>query len=233
VNELNRLVVDSKASRLELEILASWRRERPDPAGKERMLAALGIGLAAPIATTAAAGSLAPKAIATVGWMVWGKWMAIGVVGLALASGVARSLSTPTPAAVANVPLTTTVAAPAVRPAPETPIVDKASTATPAVVRALTPGSSGSSVSLTDQVAAIDHARTTLESGDESNAIAQVDAYEARYADGAFRQEAELLRIDALDKRGEREKATAAGRRFLKAYPKSPHAARVRALISP
>lgn len=230
MNELNRLVVDSKASRLELEILASWRRERPDPAGKERMLAALGIGLAAPIATTAAAGSLAPKAIATVGWMVWGKWIAIGVVGLALASGVARSLSTPTPAAVANVPLTTTVAAPAVRPATETPVVDKASTATPAVVRALTPGSS---VSLTDQVAAIDHARTTLEGGDESNAIAQVDAYEARYADGAFRQEAELLRIDALDKRGEREKATAAGRRFLKAYPKSPHAARVRALITP
>lgn len=230
MNEMNRLVVDPRSSRLELEILASWRRESPDPAGKERMLAALGLGLAAPIATTAAAGSLAPKAISTIGWMVWGKWIAIGVAGLAVAGGVAHSWSAPPSAIIANAPVTTTVAAPAAQPAPEAPIVDTATIVAPAPVRASAPVSSAS---LTEQVAAIDHARAALESGDATGAIAQVDAYEARYSDGAFRQEADLLRIEALDKRGEHSKATAAGRRFLKAYPKSPHAARVRALLAP
>jgi outer membrane protein assembly factor BamD (BamD/ComL family) len=58
-----------------------------------------------------------------------------------------------------------------------------------------------------------------------------VDAYEAEYPGGAFTQEAEVVRVDALVREGNRAEAERAGKRFLSAYPKSPHAARVRTLL--
>lgn len=87
--------------------------------------------------------------------------------------------------------------------------------------------------SLPAEIAALDRARRSLESGDPAQALAQADAYEARYPSGTFSEEAEVVRIEALVKRGDRTRAASVGQRFLAAHPASPHAPRIRAILSP
>jgi outer membrane protein assembly factor BamD (BamD/ComL family) len=86
--------------------------------------------------------------------------------------------------------------------------------------------------SLAQQVAAVDRARAALDTGDAVRARHLVDSYEAEYPSGAFTQEAEVVRIEALVREGNRAEAERVGKRFLSAYPKTPHAVRVRALLS-
>jgi outer membrane protein assembly factor BamD (BamD/ComL family) len=82
-------------------------------------------------------------------------------------------------------------------------------------------------------VAALDRARSALRDGNSIEALRLVDDYEARYPAGAFLQEAEAVRIEALIKQGDSSGAQAAATRFLTRYPSSPHAARIRALAGP
>ena len=84
---------------------------------------------------------------------------------------------------------------------------------------------------LTEQVAALDRARAALEAHDGAKARKLALAYEAEYPGGAFTQEAELVRIEAFSRDGNRAEAERAGKRFLAMYPKSPHAPRVRTLL--
>jgi outer membrane protein assembly factor BamD (BamD/ComL family) len=86
---------------------------------------------------------------------------------------------------------------------------------------------------LASQVAALDRARSALRAGDGARARRLVDDYEARYPSGAFVQEAEIVRIEALLAQGDRPAAQTAAGRFLAQYPSSPHASRVRALVAP
>ncbi len=121
----------------------------------------------------------------------------------------------PTPAALgARDPPAATAAPPAT--APRAP-----------VARASRPASE----SISEQIAELDRARAALDAGSTERALHLVDAYEASYPSGALVQEAELLRVEALVRAGNRPDAERAGKRFLAAYPKSPHAARVRALL--
>jgi TolA-binding protein len=118
-------------------------------------------------------------------------------------------------------------AAPSVR-APSTAAPRAAATTSVAPVAAAPAGGS-----LPAEIAALDRARKALEGGDPAQALGLVDAYEAQYPNGTFSEEAEVLRVEALAKRGDRARATAAGQRFLAAHPTSPHAARIRAILAP
>ncbi len=100
-------------------------------------------------------------------------------------------------------------------------------------VAPVAPATVPSGGSLPAEIAALDRARTSLEGGDPAQALVQVDAYEARYPNGTFSEEAEVLRIEALVKRGERARAASVGQRFLAAHPSSPHAPRIRAILLP
>lgn len=123
-------------------------------------------------------------------------------------------------------------AAPAVA-APVGPSGHVASATVAAVAPAPPVTAAPSGGSLPAEIAALDRARRSLESGDPAQALAQVDAYEARYPNGTFSEEAEVLRIEALVKRGDRTRAASVGQRFLAAHPASPHAPRIRAILSP
>lgn len=85
---------------------------------------------------------------------------------------------------------------------------------------------------LGDQVASIDRARAALAAGDAREAVAQTHEYEARFPHGSLLQEATVLRVEALLRLGEPSRAREVGDRFLAAYPTSPHAARVRQMLS-
>jgi outer membrane protein assembly factor BamD (BamD/ComL family) len=61
-------------------------------------------------------------------------------------------------------------------------------------------------------------------------ALAALRSYAREHPHGALRQEATLLRIEALHRAGDRARARALAERFLADNPNSPHAPRVRAL---
>jgi TolA-binding protein len=94
-------------------------------------------------------------------------------------------------------------------------------------------GEAHASRALGDQVASIDRARAALAAGDAREAVAQTDDNEARFPHGSLLQEATVLRVEALLRLGDRSRAHEVGERFLAAYPTSPHAARVRQMLSP
>jgi hypothetical protein len=82
------------------------------------------------------------------------------------------------------------------------------------------------------EIAALDSARSALRSGRTGEALTALDHYDASYAKaGSLRVEATALRIEALLRSGKRARATSLANAFLARNPKSPYAARVRALI--
>jgi outer membrane protein assembly factor BamD (BamD/ComL family) len=78
-----------------------------------------------------------------------------------------------------------------------------------------------------DQIRMIDEARAAMDHHDPSTALLSVDRYAAKYPEGMFRQEARILRILALDDRGDHGRATTLARAFVTSYPTSAHVARI------
>jgi hypothetical protein len=226
-----RLIVSPDTTDLERRLLRSWEAERPSPAARAQTLGALGLASAG--LGAAASVSLAPKAL-TAGWLGIAKWTAIAVAVVAAGGagtyvvthhGTTAQTTTPANNVVLPVTPNKVQAAPAVT-APTTPI-ELPDTPRVATGHAAAPAAS----SLAQQIAAVDRARASLDTGDTQRARRLVDAYETEYPGGAFTQEAEVVRIDALVREGNRADADRVGKRFLGAYPKSPHATRVRALL--
>lgn len=88
------------------------------------------------------------------------------------------------------------------------------------------------SVSLHEELKWIEAARSAAARGDHAAVLATLDRYEAAYPGGHFRPEAQALRIEALAKRGDRERARTLAERFIQNYPTHPLIGRVRAAIA-
>ena len=84
---------------------------------------------------------------------------------------------------------------------------------------------------LRQQAELLDRARARIASGDPGSAMALLDDYDRRFAGAPLAEESLLLRVEALARRGDRSGASSLGGQFLKAYPASVHADRVRALL--
>lgn len=238
MNDPTRLLASPDSTDLEKQLLSSWD-ERPGRDARVKTLAMLGVAAGATtIAGTATAGaSIAPKAAAA-GWLAFAKWTAVGVIAVgATAAGIGVATSHRDGEATPAVTVTATAQIPA-------PIVTATATAEqpktielPTETTRRAPQTTTHAVvqpaasTLAEQVAAVDRARAALDGHDGAKARKLVDAYEAEYPGGAFTQEAEVVRIEALSRDGNRAEAERAGKRFLAAYPKSPHAPRVRSLL--
>jgi hypothetical protein len=85
----------------------------------------------------------------------------------------------------------------------------------------------GETSDVRDQIRMIDEARAAMGRSNPSAALRTIDGYVAKYPEGMFRQEARILRILALDDRGDHTRATALARAFLASYPTSAHVARI------
>jgi TolA-binding protein len=250
-----RTRVTEGATDFERDLLRSWEKEQPSEAARQGAIALVGVAAALGASTTAstaaaaglkaATGSMAPKA-ATVGAAALGKWILVGTGLVALAVGgvtveYARSSSkatpamvtvtatpTPTPTATATpTPTPTPTATPPaeVPPPPQPPLA-----ATPPAVEPRPPAPPPP-LGLGQQVAALDHARDALASGNAGGALRQLDEYDRQFPRGALAQEATALRIEALLQQGHRDAAVLLAERFLASNPKSPHAARIRLLV--
>jgi hypothetical protein len=230
MSEPKRLL-EENTDEFENELLRSVRADVMTDRNRQRILAGIGLAGAGLTATTAAASTgAAVKAgffkgvsAATV------KWIAICSVAALVPTGVyvARSHRT---VSLASVPAATAPdTAPAARTAPiETaaPVVETAPETKPApIVQAAQPASSSS---LADEVAALEVARAALRAHDPNGAVAALDRYKSRFPAGKLAPEATVVRIEALNQRGDHAAAAALGDRFLAAHPNSPYADRVR-----
>jgi TolA-binding protein len=83
---------------------------------------------------------------------------------------------------------------------------------------------------LTEEVAALDAARSALSAGDAKRALAQLDRYDSQLHGARLHAEALLLRSEALAADGRKPAAAALAREFLAKYPNSTLADRARAL---
>jgi len=89
-----------------------------------------------------------------------------------------------------------------------------------------------SSPSLSLELAAIDGARTALDQGDAKGCLGQLDAYERSFPRGVLRQEATVMRIDALLRARDHAGARSLGDAFLAHDPTSPYSDRIRHLLA-
>ena len=86
--------------------------------------------------------------------------------------------------------------------------------------------------SLSDEVTALQIARTALVGHDAGAALSALDRYKIHFPAGRLLPEATVLRIQALIERGDRAQAAALAERFESSNPKSPYADRIRSILS-
>lgn len=93
------------------------------------------------------------------------------------------------------------------------------------------PKTENSASALSDELNALDGARSQLAQGDASGALSRLDAYNKSFPRGSLQLEAEVLRIDALMKSGQTDLAKKRAQTFLNKHPNSVLAARVKGLL--
>lgn len=229
-----RLLSASSADPLERELLASVRHVGPPEgakdlawrgiAGQIAVVAAVGAvsSSTAAAASKGTAGTLASWALSTKIAVVAAGSLALGGGYMALRSAEPASSGTAPRAIVAPV----THAAPPLRapeeavtpaPAPEA-VVEEAPTHKPEP-RALD--------RLKAESALLTDARAQLRSGNAAAAQASLERLQQQFPKGMLTQEREVLSIEVLYARGNAEGAKRRAKAFVKAYPKSPHSAKL------
>jgi hypothetical protein len=241
----------------EQSLLASAKGDAMSPDRKRTLAAALAGGAMA--ATTAATGTaVAAKAKSSVALVVL-KWVGTGVVGSALVAGATKGVvmyrehaselhSVPARVRVPSSPPNAPAPAPLLEPAaaPEAPLpamqegspavaaIPPVASSAPATSPAAAPvrrAAGSSTPTLADELQLIERARTSLAADDVVSAERALDAHALTFSSGVFAEEARVLRIDVMARRGDHARARAAARIFLAAHPDSPYAPRLRALI--
>ncbi len=240
-----RRLLEEGGSDLEVALLDSARDDAPSGASRRRTLLALGLagGAGAAVTATTATTTAATVLGGSSGALVLAKWIAGGIIAGLLTVGVAavvqpssrddggadqgsRGRAQPTTEPLA--PTTPVVAAPpAPAPPPEAPRAEPSAVA----VAAPSPARTGAP-SLTEEVAAVDAARTALAAGDTSGALRALDDHDRRFPGAMLGPEAMVVRIEALAQRGDRATAVRLANAFLAAHPRSPHASHLRSLLA-
>jgi len=257
MSEPTRLL-EQGATPVERALLDAAVAERPGPRLRRRAIAALGLLYVAPRAASAATPMSAGAAAGASGKLMLAqvaKWCLVLGLGGGVVAGWQSLSGSDDPAAPLPGQGTTEVlatapqdemsnVAPAQREQPAEDDTDsKDDTArsrrSPAAksTQAHTPGRSpapaapsapDTSRSVRDQVALLDHARLWLSRGAPQRALATLSKYRARYPQGVLREEASVLRIEALRALGDREQEQAELRRFSRRFPRSAHTERVK-----
>ncbi len=219
-------------SDVERLLLAAGADERPDTEAVRK--AASVLGLVPRAALIAATLGVTVRATRWTSVVAWGSLSLVGVAGIALVAHTDRSAPAVAVTAVATPTWRPPPAPPPEAPLPATPALAEAAPSPPSDVHAVArrvAGSSAQADGLREQSEALDRVRALLAVGDAEAALARLGEYDRRYAGGPLREEAMLLRIESLARRGDRDKAAALARRFLKVYPSSVHVDRVAALL--
>ena len=223
-----RRLLEGDGTDFERALLGAVADERP-PADLERRMR-IGIGLVGAGVGASAVAKAAPAS--------WGQAVVASIVAAGLAVGGAfvafGGSEEPEPPAPPSVP----APPPAPEPAPE---AEEATVAEPAPEpvkasdlpakpspKAAEPAKKGATApDVEEEIRLLDQARSAVRGGSSSQALALLKRYEQRFPRGQLRQEVAVLRMEALYQSGDKERASALGRKFLSEHPNSPHVERV------
>jgi hypothetical protein len=226
---------DEAASPVERALLEAGSSYRASAALHAKTMAAVGL---------AGSAALAEVAGSTLSNFGWSKWLtSLSVLGATAAIPVGYYLlKDPTP--VPAVAPMAQVAPKRVEVAPPPPVEAPAPVAPPLAEERKLPQSAEEPApqpnpkpapqrapSLGREIDLIDTARAALSRGDARGALATLDAYSRLYPRGRLSMEAEVLRIDALERSGDADGARRRAEAFLRHHPKSVLSARVRRLL--
>jgi hypothetical protein len=225
---------------LERELLSSALDDAPDPRSQQHLLAALGVGTFA-VATAAQGATLGLGAkSATAGkltLLVVAKWVGGGLLAGAITAGALEQASSPRRSVSAKSDYPPVAEAPLARPRVGKPLAVAAAEEIPAPPPVLpsqpkpSPPAEVAEPNVTDEVRSLDRARAELGRGQPVQAVAALDLYERQFPAGVLRPEADLVRLQAFARLGDKSTVAARARAFLAKYPSSPHAPQVRALL--
>jgi len=216
---------DDAASPVERALLEAGSAYRSSAALHAKTMAAVGL---------AGSAALAEVAGSTLSNFGWSKWLtSLSVLGATAAIPVGYYvLQDPTPvvAPAPRVAPKSVEIAPA-KPVPvEAPVVVEEAKVAPHAQQNSKPAPQRAP-SLGREIDLIDAARAALSRGDARGALATLDAYSRIYPRGRLGMEAEVLRIDALERSGDTDGARRRAEIFLRHNPKSVLSARVRRLL--
>jgi hypothetical protein len=220
------------------------RDERPTTASRDEARAALGLSVVAiPHGATAQAAG-AGKGSAFVLWKTVGLALVGGIaIGFLASRGVTARNEEPVAGAVASVD-TRPAAPPAV--ASNAPIAEATPTpasAAPPAITSVAPKATGTLPApapttaeiapdtLASELKSLEETRARLAAGDPTGALAKLSVYEKSFPRGALRNEATVLRIEALVKAGRRDEAKALGETYLRSHATDVNGQRVRRLL--
>jgi hypothetical protein len=217
---------DDAASPVERALLEAGSAYRSSAALHAKTMAAVGL---------AGSAALAEVAGSTLSKFGWSKWLtSLSVLGATVAVPVGYYVLQEPAKVVAPAPR---VAPKSVEIAPAKPVpvnapvvVEEAKLASPAPQQNAKPAPPRAA-SLGREIDLIDAARAALSRGDSRGALATLDAYARLYPRGRLGMEAEVLRIDALERSGDTDGARRRAAAFLRHNPKSVLSARVRRLL--
>ena len=228
-----RLLRASNADPLERELLDSVHRIAPPEGAKDiawRNIAGQIAVVAAVGAVSSSTAAAASKASAgtLISWAVSTKIALVAVGGLALGSGYwALRSPSPSPSTEAHAPVAPVT--PAVPPLPVAPneVVAPAPEEAPAEDAPSPKLEPRRLDALKAESALLTNARAQLRGGNPAAAQASLDRLQAQFPRGTLMQEREVLGIEVLYARGNVEGAKRRAKAFVKAYPNSPHSAKL------
>jgi hypothetical protein len=242
-------LLDEGATAAELSLLRAGMSEEPSEQAVQRLATVLGLASGAAVLTATTKSSAAGAVARGAATKMAAKWLVLGAIGLA--GGAAIVFARSTPVHRASPLVMKPAAAPRIEESHVAPVppgltgegtglpsaeaASRAASAEPAAAppqnRTLEEAGRASSPSIAREIAALDVARRLLGSGNPRGALGALDDYEAQAKTGMLRQEATLLRIEALAGAGDASAARRLAHRFLQNHPHSPHENRIRALV--
>jgi hypothetical protein len=240
-----RRFVEGAGGELAERLLRAGASEDPERASLRKTLVSLGLGTATVTATTASAGAAASFAsraalFSTAKWI--GGAALVATVGTIAARQTHRAAAVEMPSDTAREIGDIRAPAPTAIANPVAPLAEPAAVLRdePPPLRTVQPSPrvrnaivspAPSSTSLREQIVALDAIRRTLEAGDAAGALAALDRYAHDFPKSMLAPEAIVVRIEALLKQGDRQRAAAIAHRFVASHPESPHVARIQSLI--
>ena len=229
-----RLLSASNAEPLERELLGSVRHVGPPEGAKDiawRNIAGqiAVVAAASAVSTSTAAAASKASAGTLASWALSTKIALVAAGGLALGGGyLALRSEVPSPgtaprAVVAPVTPAAPVVAPLPKPADVTPTPEVPAEEAPSGHKLMPRGPDA----LKAESKLLTDARAQLRSGNLAAAQASLDRLQAQFPKGMLTQEREVLAIEVAYARGNVDAAKRRAKAFVKAYPKSPHSAKL------
>lgn len=235
MTELQRILDSSEPDQFEYRLLRGAARECPSPESVVALRAGLGLKATAWTRIAALSGwKLTLLSVAFSAFLGLRGTQPSGAVGSTRSAAAERASDVRHQASVPQVADTRTAAVqtPPESTAQAAPVRENGVAAVDSS-RARTIERPHASVGpdLREEIRLLDAARSALQSHQPRAAMEAIDTYNARFPAGAFKQEAAMLKIQALALRGETSRANSMAKKFIKNNPDSPYVNRASRIV--